>query len=242
MPEMTVNLADRRARRKLGALRGFVSGGRYTGPGGAAGARAFGDTMRVVGVMALDDIREHFNRQSQPGSSWPALGDVTVVLRRGGPKIYGPADIAKKRTGLKKLRDTNLLYLSLEPGGQGNALEVLPREVGVRVGTRLKRAKRLQKGGRSRFEFDEKRFSQNVSAVKRGRKKPARRKDGARRAWKAEGKESPWNEFFFRMRGALRTMAGRSYAVPARPFVVRAALRYGRYVAVVRRRLGEIFR
>lgn len=242
MPDMEAKLNARQAREKLGWLRGFVSGGRYRGPGGAAGASAFEATMQVVGTMACEDLRDHFRAQSEAGSTWPELSVVTVVLRRGGPKVYTLADIEAKRGQLKKLRDTNELYRSLEPGAPGNVLEVLPRGLGVRVGTRLQRAKRLQKGGRSHFRFDEamaERFKRNVSPVKRGRRKPAARKSGKRRVWKRAGKVSPWNPLYFRLRGALRKMSGKSYRVPARPFIVREALRLGRYVAVIERRMGR---
>ena len=245
MPDMSAQLDDRAARRVFGRLRAFVTGGRYTGPGGAEGRAEFDETMRVVGVMALEDVRAHFREMSEPGSAWPELGAVTVVLRRGGPRIFGEQDIEAKRQGMKKLRNTNLMYLSLTPGAPGNALEVLPHEIGVRVGSRLKRAATHNKGGRATFRFDEEtaiRLARNVSAVKRGRRRPKARADGRRHSWKARGKESPWNAFYFQMRGALRKMSGRSFRVPARPFLVASALRLGRYAAVIQRRLGGLFR
>lgn len=240
MAEMNVHVNDREGREKLGRLASFVTGGKYAGPGGAEGAAAFGDAMRAVGVAALEDIRANFDVQSRAGSAWPELGVVTVILRRGGKKIYGEADVAAKRANIRKLRDTNILYLSLQPGGSGNVVEVLPREVGVRVGTRLKRAKTHNEGGSARFDFDEKRFDENVSATKRGRRRPAPRKDGQRRSWKGGKKESPWNEFYFRMRGALRKASGRIFRVPARPFLVESALRPAKYLGIVERFLGRL--
>jgi len=237
--EFEAKLTDAKARRILGRLAGFVSGGKYTGPGGPEGRQAFEATMRVVGVQALEDVRDEFDRESNYGGAWPELSVPTVVLRRGGPKLFGEADVEAKRATIKKLRDTNLLYLSLTPGATGNVLEVIGQ--GVRVGTRLERGRVHNRGGRSRFEFgeeEERRFERNVSAVKQGRRRPPPRKDGKRRQWKRAGKESPWNPWFFALRGALRTMHGKRYKVPKRRFLYKGALNVRRLAGIVIRRLG----
>lgn len=229
---------DRAARRKLGKLAGFVRGGSWSGPGGAEGAREMKAALRVVGVQALEDIRDRFREQSEYGSGWPELSDVTVILRPGGGKIHGPRDVQAKRRGLKKLRDSNLLYLSLEPDGPGNTLEVLPEMTAVRVGTRMKRAETHQEGGASRFEFDKikrKTFRRNVSMTKSGRRRPARGR--GRRNWKSNKNGSPWNSYYFLMWNALKKMSGRLFSVPARPFMVPEALKPARYAKTLLRRM-----
>lgn len=241
MSDFEVNLTDAQARRVLGKLAGFVSGGRYSGPGGAEGRQAFEATMRVVGVQALEDVRDAFDRDSRPGGAWPDLSVPTVVLRRGGPKLFGPADVAAKRATMKKLRDTNLMYLSLTPGAAGNVLDAIPG--GVRVGTNLRRAAVHNKGGRTTFVFgpeEEARFEQNVSAVLPGNRRPRALKSGKRRQWKRAGKASPWNPWFFQMRAAFRKMRGKSYRVPRRRFLYAGALNVRRLADIVIRRLGGL--
>ena len=194
--------------------------------------------LKRVGALALHDARKDFREASEPADTrWPALGNVTVILRKGGPRIHDEADIKQKRAGLKKLRDTNELYMSLSEGRPGNVFRVDRR--GVRVGTSLKRAQVHQTGGRVAFTWtarEEKRLERNLSATKRGFRRPRRRKDGKRRQWKAAGKESPWSELFFRTRGGLRKMRGRSYKVPKRVIVRKpGAQREARYAAEVER-------
>ena len=202
------------------------------------------DTLRAVGIRALHDVRRDFTEASEPGNPrWRPLGNVTVIMRRPGSfgKIYGPEDIVAKRATIKKLRDTNELYMSLSPGRLGNVLNV--ERYAVQVGSNLRRAARHQRGGSSVFRFDEARFDRNVSPVKRGFRKPRALKSGKRRQWKAQGKESPWNPFYFKTRGGLRKMSGKSYRVPKR-VIVRTpdAGRVATYAKIVQVYLGRMVR
>lgn len=173
-----------------------------------------------VATLALAHQREHFRDSAAGRGDWPELGAVTVVLRPGGPKLFEEADIETKRKGLKIMQQTNRLYQALTPAAPGNVMEALPDW--VRVGVSLAYAARLHAGGESAFQFgkaERARFAKNVSPTKRGSRRPAPRKGGKRHSWKKRGKVSPWNEFYFKLRGALRKMSGRSYHVPARPIV-----------------------
>lgn len=177
---------------------------------------------RQVGTLALQDQRRHYAEASEHPSAagWPDLSPVTVILRPGGTRIYGDADIETKRRSLKVLRDGNRMYASLTPSAPGNVFDLLPQA--VRVGTNVTYADTHQSGGHSTFRFgaaDEKRFRRNVSRTKRGFKAPPASKDGKRRSWKRAGKESPWNPFFFRWLAVLRGMRGKRFPVPPRPFV-----------------------
>jgi len=183
-----------------------------------AGDREMVKARRRIGVLALQHQRERFREQAQGGKDWPGLSDVAVVLRRGGPRIFDEADVDAKRQGVEILRDTNRTYASLTPGSPGNVLNDTPE--GVEIGTNLKRAQRHHTGGSTTFRFgdaEEKRFTKNVSPTKRGRRRPRRRADGRRHSWK--GKESPWNPLFFKLRGGLRKMDGKSYRLPKRTVV-----------------------
>ena len=178
---------------------------------------------RAIGVMALQDEKAHFLEQMQPDkTTWPKLGNVTVIMRKRGslPKIYDEADIAEKRGNLELVYASSRLYQSLTPSAPGNILDLKPGV--VRVGTNVAYAELQQEGGMTQFQFgpDEyATFKKNVSATIRGRNRPARRKDGKRHSWK--GKVSPWNAFYFRLLGMLRKMKGKSYHVPARPFLIK---------------------
>lgn len=189
---------------------------------------------RRIGEMALQDQRRHFSQAAAnpQAAGWEELSDTTVALRKGGPKIYDEADIEAKREQLQALRDTNRTFASLTPGGSGNVLNVLPGA--VQIGTAVSYAKTQQEGGQVVFRFgeeEEKRFAKNVSDVKRGKRRP---KAGTRHVWKRAGKESPWNEMFFRWRAALRKLAGRVLSVPARPFLRPPTLEeLGKYTRVV---------
>ena len=175
---------------------------------------------RQIGALALTHQRQHFREAAGGNGEWPPLGDITVILRPGQPKIFEPKDIAVKRAGLKILQKTNRLYMSLTPAAPGNVYDIGPDF--VRVGTNVQHAARLSKGGETTFEWTEAKaaqFAKNMSMTKRGRKRPKRRADGRRWSWKKRGKTSPWNEWFFKMRNWLRKSSGRTFHVPARPIV-----------------------
>ena len=180
---------------------------------------------RAIGVMALQDEKQHFKEQMDPDkTTWPKLGNVTVIMRKRGslPKIYDEADIAEKRGKLELVYASSRLFQSLTPGATGNIMDVRPGA--VRVGTNVEYAALQQEGGMTQFAFgqdEEKRFGANVSNVLRGRRRPAKRKDGKRNVWKKRGLVSPWNSFFYKLRAMLRKMRGKSYRVPARPFLIK---------------------
>jgi phage gpG-like protein len=178
---------------------------------------------RAIGVMALQDEKAHYLEQMKPATTtWPKLGNVTVIMRPRGslPMIYDEADIAEKRGNLELVYASSRLFQSLTPNAPGNVMEVRPGA--VRVGTTVAYAQLQQEGGMTQFVFgpDEYRtFKRNVSATIRGRRRPARRADGKRHSWK--GKVSPWNVFYFKLLAMLRKMKGKSYHVPARPFLIK---------------------
>ena len=222
-------LVGRRLKKKLAAL------------ADAGNSREMERAKRRIGVMALQDQQAHYRAGAAGG--FAPLGDVAVMLRPGGPKIFGPTEIALKRQGVKILRDSNRLYASLRPQAPGNVLDVLP--AGVRVGSSVRYGSDHFHGRRVRFRFgreEEARFDRNVSAVKAGFRRPARRADGKRHSWAARGKESPWSEFYFKAKAGLRKMHGKSYKLPARRFLRRPVLReltqYARVVVEALARLG----
>jgi len=202
---------------------------------------------RAIGIAALQDQRLGFVAKSRPGASpWPALGFTTVVLRPGGPKLYDEGDVAAKRSRIMLLRATNRLFASLTPGAPGNVFDLSP--AAVRIGTDVAYAELQQRGGTTTFKFgpeEYKTFRRNVSPFKRGMgfaKGPYRalRAPTARRNWKALGLESPWNPFYFRTLAVLRKMRGKSYRVPARPFLVPpTAEQQAKYARILSQAIGK---
>ena len=203
---------------------------------------------RMLGTMALQDERLEFADRAKPGSGvWPPLSTPAVVLRqagRGMAKIVDAADVDARRSRIHVLRDSNRLFASLQPSGHGNVFDVLPGA--VRVGTHVSYAALQQRGGSSAFRFgaaEEARFEKNVSKTLAGFRKPAALKSGNRRKWKESGKKSPWNPFFFRLRGALRKMAGKSFTVPARPFIIEPKPEWtARWARIIENAIGKITR
>ncbi len=177
---------------------------------------------KQIGVVALQDEQREFRERSVASTTpWVPLSDGTVILRQGGPKIYDESDVSAKRDSLKLLRETNRMYASLTPSAPGNVLDVLPGA--VRIGTAVSYAVTQQEGGPAVFKFgpeQEARFERNVSKTLRGMRKPRALKSGAKRVWKAAGKTTPWNPFYFKWRAIFRQMNGQTYHVPARPFVI----------------------
>jgi len=229
-----VVLDDRNARRMLGRLGRELSG---------RGEKAR-DCLEALGLAALRDVRRDFIEHSKPSNPfWPRIGFVTVMLRTGGPKVYGEEEVEERRGLFHKLRERGLLLDSLSRGAAGNVFRRGKLE--VEVGTRDRRAALLHRGGRTApFRFTEElqaRFQRNVSRTKPGMRKPRALKSARRRKWKARGKESPWNPFFFIWRNVSRRWEreGKTHHVPARPIVVRPSPeRIGSYARIVREFLG----
>jgi len=202
--------------------------------------------LDALGQQGLTETRKRFTEHSRPGDAfWKRLSVPTVILRPGGPKIYGPEDVETKRAGLKKMRVSGLLLDSLRRGRPGNVFRLGDLE--VEVGTRDRRAGVLHGGGMTEpFVFDEekrKRFDRNVSKTKRGFRKPRALKSGKRRKWKALGKESPWNAFYYVWKNVFRkwAKAGRRAFVPARAIVEPASPELmTKLKATVRRFLSKI--
>lgn len=206
------------------------------------------ECLDALGVAALRDERRRFIEHSKPGNAfWPRMGFVTAMLRPGGEKIYDAAGVEAKRSRLKRLRVTGLLLDSLSKGAAGNVFR--EGKLQIEVGTRDSRAALLHRGGRTRpFEFTNElraRFRKNVSRTKRGFRKPRALKSGARRKWKAVGKESPWNPFFFIWRNVFRKWErkGATHRVPARPIITAPTGEdMKRYRGIVKRFLGGVVR
>lgn len=183
---------------------------------------------RQIAVLALQDQQREFHERSAGEGAratiWPPLSDITVIMRKAGAfgRIYGEEDVAAKRATIAPLRDSNRMFASLQPNAPGNIMEVAKDS--VRVGSGVAYGPTHQKGGSATFKFgpeEEKRFDQNVSATKRGMKKPERLSRFATHVWKGTKRGSPWNTFYFKTKGALRKMAGKTYHVVARPFIHR---------------------
>jgi len=205
------------------------------------------EAKRQIGMLALLDQHRAFRERAAGNREWPGLSAVTVVLRKAGAKagkIYDEKDIEERRRDVKILTDSNRLYASLTPSAPGNVLDVMPSA--VRIGTNVGYARLHQQGGASAFRFgpdEERRLEKNVSKTLPGFRKPRALKSGKRRQWKKAGKPSPWNPFFFRLRGALRKMAGRSYRVPERPVVIPPRPEWQRkYLAVIHAAIRRIIR
>lgn len=153
--------------------------------------------MREVGLRVLFNVRRRFRRMSTE-RKWKPLAAVTVILRRGGGRMYDESDIERKRARLKQLWATGKLYRSLFEGSPGNVLTVT--EKSVLIGTSVPYAKVHQKGGKSGpFAFNIRSFSQLVP-----------RKRGA-----------AWNKFHFQQKNRLRKMVGKQYNVPRRQIIVK---------------------
>jgi len=213
-----VQLVDGPARQRLTRL--LEAAG--DGPAGRAIRKRLGQAM-------LADQRRMAIERSEPEGEFQRLGFVTTLLRRQrGPAhpLVTPADVAAKQATLRPLQDHRILYRSLQAGAPGNVL-VAERE-SVTVGTADRRAPLHQHGGHQTFVFTEElqeRFDRNVSKTARNaegklHKKPRKLKSGKRRKWKAAGKESPWNRWYFIWRNWLAKVSGQSFPVPRRRLVV----------------------
>jgi len=226
-----VVLDTRNARRLLGRIAREIEG---------RGGRAR-DCLEALGMAALRDIRCDFIEHSKPSNPfWPRIGFTTAMLRPGGPRIYDEAQVEARRGLFNKLRERGLLLDSLSRGASRNVFR--EGRLQVEVGTRDHRAALLHRGGRTgpfRFTDErEKRFEKNVSRTRPGFRKPRALKSGRRRKWKAAGKKSPWNPFFFIWRNVFRKWEreGRTHRVPARPIITRpTAERLERYRRIVAR-------
>lgn len=191
----------------------------------------------AVGEAAVADVKRDVMRSSSPGGSYTKLGFVTVIMRRqGGKKIKDDKDVKalRNKAKTKPLQDTRHGLRSLQRGEPGNVFEV--GKLFVRVGTNVSHFAAHQKKHRSSpFQFDEARFERNVRKTSPGKKSKTTK--GGRRS-RAKKK---WNPFFFRMRGALRKMQGKSFDVKARPIIQQRRIddRTEKYVRLFERTLFD---
>jgi len=185
------------------------------------GGQAMVPVMRSLTYRCGEEIIDNIKSEGVLGGSrYAPLSVVTEALRASGkgPKAYSLDDLKDRRS--PPLQDKRLLLMSFDPDvetGRGAVRRVTPTE--ATFGSNLERAHLMQVGGSSQFTFgdkEEKRLKSNLSPTKRGRRF-RKSKDGKRRQWKRQGKESPHNEDYYKMLGAMRKMDGKSYAVPERP-------------------------
>lgn len=164
---------------------------------------------KAIGIAALRLVSENFIGQGSTTGRWKSLSPVTVLLRRrgAGAKIADEADLAAKRSRIKILQDTGLLFQSLSLGAQGNILET--GNMQVTVGTSDRKVQIHQKGGVSEpFSFggeNRKRFEANI--VKRLPGAPQKRPGG---------KSTHSNPFYGKWFVILTGMQGKRFPIPRR--------------------------
>lgn len=183
--------------------------------------------FRAAGSVMLRDVQEDYVKRAR-GRGWKQLGPITTIMRRRGKgsKIESWEDLKRRRKEMEIMRDTGRLFNSLAPGRAGNVFKV--SDLSVEVGTNDSRARTLNDGGRTRFEFDEKRFERNVRERLPGRK-PKKTATGR----KSRAKRN-WNPMFFLARNWLRKLDGKSLPVPRRRIVSKPGpLRRRRYTRII---------
>jgi len=180
------------------------------------------EAMRLVGLSELAAQHNEFLARSSGaaagGFGWKKLSPLTVLLRRGGAarKLPGWAALVALADVAPILVDTGRLAASLAPGAAHNVLE--PDGLAVTVGTSVAYAALQHEGGSSAeapIDSPETadRAASRILKVMPGHKPadtPKGRPSHARKFWNPE---------FFRIRGWLRKLVGRTFAVPARPIL-----------------------
>jgi hypothetical protein len=184
-----------------------------------AGSAETTEAMRTIGLLELEAQRTEFLARSRGGEAggfaWRKVSPLTVLLRRSGATkklpdwgaVVALADVAPI------MMDTGRLAASLASGAPGNVLD--PRGLAVTVGTSVEYAQLVSEGGQgeppiqSAEEAD--RVASRLLKVLHGHK-PAQT-PGGRKSWAKKF----WNPAYFLIRGWLRKLVGRTFAVPPRP-------------------------
>jgi len=178
---------------------------------------------RAVGLSELEAQRSEFLARSRGGTAagfgWRPISPLTALLRRTGrtAKLAGWAQVIEIARTLPILVDTGRLASSLAAGAAGNVLEASGR--GVEVGTNVPYARRLHEGGQADGPAIETRKQADQVATSRLLKVLPGHKARATAAGRPSRARRNWNPEFFRIRGWLRKIVGRVFAVPARPIL-----------------------
>lgn len=187
---------------------------------------------KQIGVMGLRDQQRGFMDRARSG--WKRLGMIGVLLRRKSGPIGSFADIQSAASRLQPLRDTNILFNSLTPGGQGSIME--DGTLYVRFGTRVPYAAHHQTGGTAPFSLDERKkkiIKDNLRWHLGG--KPSTTPTGK----KSRAKKN-WNPWAFKMWNAIRRK--RSINLPRREIISQDVARanMARYIGLLRTAISKV--
>jgi len=178
---------------------------------------------RAVGLLESEAQRSDFLVRSRGGTAagfgWRPVSPLTALLRRTGrtAKLAGWAQVVEIAKTLPILVDTGRLASSLAAGAAGNVLEASGR--GVEVGTNVPYARRLHRGGQAGGPAIETRKQADQVAKSRLLKVLPGHKAKETAGGKPSRAKRNWNPECFRLRGWLRKIVGRVFAVPARPIL-----------------------
>lgn len=180
--------------------------------------------FRRVGLLELEAQRAEYVERSRGGEAggfgWRKISPLTAILRRSGAtrKLPGWAAAVALADVSPIMVNTGRLMQSLAAGAGGNVLE--PDGRGVTLGTSVDYASRVSEGGAS----DEPAIADEAQADKVATGRflkvlPGHKPELTHQRGERSRAKKNWNPEFFQIRGWLRKLAGRVFAVPARPIL-----------------------